>query len=89
MKKQTSVACYSAGLWLALMGLMSGFSAPGYCQERPLSDPRTIALVTAGGWVPTGNLSTPRYGHTATLLPNGKVLVVGGATNGNILDSSE
>jgi hypothetical protein len=30
------------------------------------------------GWVPTGNLNTRREGHTATLLPNGTVLVHGG-----------
>lgn len=34
----------------------------------------------SGAWSPTGSLVTPRAGHTATLLADGRVLVVGGST---------
>jgi N-acetylneuraminic acid mutarotase len=42
-----------------------------------------------GTWSPTGSLGNPRYNHTASLLPNGKVLVVGGIGNSDTAGSAE
>ncbi len=35
-----------------------------------------------GGFLPTGSMTTPRFGAAAALLPNGKVLIVGGDSLG-------
>jgi hypothetical protein len=42
-----------------------------------------------GRWEPTGKMAQPRAGHTATLLPNGLVLVSGGYNQGGFLSSAE
>jgi hypothetical protein len=44
----------------------------------------------AGKFSPTGGMNAARFGHTTTLLPNGEILIVGGAdSNGDSLQNAE
>jgi galactose oxidase-like protein/Kelch motif protein len=57
--------------------IAGGFQNSSYRPPVPLDSAELYDPAT-GTWSPTGNLITGRGNHTATLLPNGKVLVAAG-----------
>lgn len=60
------------------------------CLTAVLVPVQTTAKQMTGGssgmWMPTGSMSVARRDHTATLLTNGKVLIVGGLGGGTIAE---
>jgi hypothetical protein len=42
-----------------------------------------------GSWVLTPPMNAPLWGHTATLMADGNVLVIGGFVNGSVTASAE
>jgi Tol biopolymer transport system component len=57
--------------------LALGAAKPG--EDTPTRTAAYLFDPGAGSWTPAGKLDVHRYGYTATLLPDGKVLVAGGS----------
>jgi WD40 repeat protein len=60
----------------AISILVSGLAA----QAPALASGRTAPLGSPNTWIPVGSMNAARAGQTATLLPDGDVLVAGGGT---------
>jgi hypothetical protein len=56
---------------------------PRFLTARNCDDP------VSGAWSAAGTFPDARDQHTATLLPNGKVLVVGGSNGSTFFNSAE
>jgi hypothetical protein len=81
-----------AGQTITMLGdgrilLTGGVQNAGYRSQLASAE---IYDPAAGTFAATGSMSTPRAGHTATMLRDGRVLIVGGSANGvRTLDSAE
>src|SRR5439155_15776130 len=80
----TSVLVFSFSFSVFGVLISGGFNeSTRYLASAELYDPAN------GIWTATGSLGDRRWFHTATLLPNGNVLVAGGSNSGGYLVSAE
>ena len=78
-------ALYAAGVVLAF-GAMNGAAA---ADSADVELSQSVPAQAPGRWRVTGFLNTARGEHTATLLPNGQVLLAGGFGTSGYLASAE
>ncbi|HJR52023.1 MAG TPA: galactose oxidase-like domain-containing protein [Gemmatimonadales bacterium] len=82
-----SAVMYESGKILYVGGGgYTGWDTPDNRSPTPTATAEKIDLTAAGSWTDAGSMSQPRRHHTATVLPDGKVLVTGGVSGGGFND---
>ena len=80
-RRSGSILALAVLLMLLVSNFQPVFSPSGAVAQAVA--PETNPLMSCPCWTLTGNLNTAHNNHTATLLPNGKVLVAGGDNTSN------
>src|SRR5207302_11134750 len=96
MRNPRNATTYFMVLILALGSLIYGGILVSSSASATLRPSESDAALSIPGWNLSSNLNKGRLNHTATLLPNGKVLVAGGqdpagvaAASAELYDSTE